>query len=46
MRVELELTLKGSHVLSMDLVGKSPEDTFPDETSLGIFETKVVFVVD
>ena len=45
MRVELKLTLKCSHVLSMDLVGESPEDTFPDETSLGIFETQVVFVV-
>ena len=45
MRVELELPLEGSHVLSMDLEGKSPEDALPDETSLGIFQTKVVLVV-
>ena len=45
-RVELELTLKGRHMLSVNLVGESPEDTLPDQASLGILQTQVVLIVD
>ena len=45
MSVELELTLKGSTVLSMDLVGEGPEDTLPNETGLGILQSQIVFII-
>ena len=34
--VELELSLQGTHVLSVNLVGQRPEDTLPDQTCLRI----------
>ena len=45
MRVELELTLEGSHVLTVDLIGDGPEDTFPDQTGLGVSYTQVVLII-
>ena len=45
MRVELELTLEGSHVLTVDLIGDGPEDTFPNQTRLGVSYPQVVLIV-
>ena len=45
MRVELKLTLEGSHVLSVNLIGDGPEDTFPDQTRLGVSYTQVVLII-
>lgn len=33
-------------MLSVDLVGESPEDTLPDEARLGVLQAQVVLVVD
>ena len=44
--VELELSVEGSGVLSMNLISERPEITFPDETSFTILDTGVVLVID
>ena len=43
--VELEFTLHGRHMLSVNLEGESPEHTFPNHTSIGVLHSNVVFVV-
>ena len=45
MSVELELTLEGGGVLTVDLVGQGPEDSLPNEGGLGVLESQVVLVV-
>ena len=45
MSVELQLTLKGGHVLTVDLIGDGPEDTFPDQARLGISDPQVVLII-
>ncbi len=44
--VEFDLPLQGGHVLSMHLKGQGPEVALPDETSLGILKSNVVFVIN
>ena len=42
---ELDLALKGRHVLTVHLIGERPEDTLPNEAGLTILEPQVVLVV-
>ena len=46
MSVELDLTLKCGHVLTVNLVGECPERTLPDHAGLGVLEAQEVLVVD
>ena len=46
MSVELDLTLECGHVLTVDLIGQSPEGTLPDHAGLGVLEAKEVLVVN
>ena len=45
MHEELDLALKGRHVLTVHLIGERPEDTLPNETGLAILKSQVVFIV-
>ena len=45
MSEEFELAHESGCMLTVDLVGKSPEDTFPDEASLSILQPDIVFIV-
>ena len=45
MHVELDLALKGRHVLSVHLEGERPEDTLPNETGLAILKSQVVLII-
>ena len=42
---ELDLALKGRHVLTVHLIGERPEDTLPNETGLAILKSQVVLIV-
>ena len=44
-RVELALSLKCCHMLSVNLETESPEDTLPNEASLGISNSQIVFII-
>ena len=46
MSVEFAFSLQGSHVLSVNLVSQGPEGTLPNQTSLTILNSNVVFVID
>ena len=43
---ELALSLQSRHVLTVDLESQGPESTLPNQTSLGVLYSNVVFVVD
>ena len=46
MSVELAFSLQSRHVLTVDLEGQRPESTLPNQTSLGVLYSNVVFIVD
>ena len=46
MSVELERALESRGVLSMDLVGCSPEDTLPDQAGLSILQPQVILIIN
>ena len=43
--VELDFSLQSSHMLSVHLISKSPENSLPNQSWLCIFQSKVVFIV-
>ena len=45
MGVEFELTLESRAVLSVDLVGQSPEDSLPNKGGLGILKSQVILII-
>ena len=46
MSVELAFSLQGGTVLSVNLEGQRPEGTLPNQTSLGVLNSNVVFIID
>ena len=46
MSEELALSLQGGHVLSVNLESQGPEGTLPNQTSLAVLNSNVVFVID
>ena len=43
---ELALSLQSRHVLSVNLEGQGPESTLPNQTSLGVLNSNVVFIIN
>ena len=43
--VEFQLSKQGRGVVPVDLVGESPEDSFPNAASLGVLNSQVIFIV-
>ncbi len=46
MSEELHFSLESSHVLSMDLEGKGPESSLPNQTSLSVLESRDILILD
>ena len=46
MSVELDFSLESRHMLTMALVSKSPESSFPNETGLGVLQSHDIFIIN